>query len=133
MSKIGDRAFTGWCDCADQPTQLRVMHDAAGRPHYKRQCLRCGRSVGNAIAKHAVKNPEDVQAFDQTLRVRMELLAQFNRDSATSETYAARQDEYRRYLNSPEWAEKRAVVLKRAGQIGLSEETLASNAGFRVS
>lgn len=78
------------------------------------------------LQKHAVTNPDEVQDFDETLRMRMDLLAQFNRDHAPSDTFASRRDEYRHYLNSPEWAEKRAAVLKRSK--GICEGCLAEPA-----
>lgn len=100
------------CDCLF--TTLRKRTIANGSIQFVRQCLTCGRSVGNPERKTpelaAVATP-----WDQAILDKYEA-----RRSSSSEEIKKKYDRaaffrsYDQYLASPEWLEKRGLVLRRA-------------------
>lgn len=102
------------CDCRESELRERTL--ANGSLQLVRQCLRCGRAVGNPVKRASVS--EVVAPFDQELQDRYEadrdadaksISKSFSRDSFF--------EAYDPYLASPAWAQKRALVFKRANGI----------------
>lgn len=84
----------------------------------------CGQIVGSALAHAAVPDKENCKPIDQELRDRPwqerrklwteQAAAALERDEAQSQEWW---DRYNEYLATPEWAARRAAVLKRAAGV----------------
>jgi hypothetical protein len=117
--RLDGRTF--WrCDHAE--TQLCVREAADGRMTYWRQCLECGRPAGKQIRKSKVgPNPERLPLFDDQLQQEWSQRKRAEWD----QLYAAKREQdqaawfrgYSQYLQSDDWHEKRALVLKRDNRI----------------
>jgi hypothetical protein len=93
-----------------------------GAIHFRHQCLQCGESIGNAIAKSAC--PKDSPAYDEALyeRYQKERADKYEniwqkhvrQQKITDTEFWTR---YNGYLNSAEWKAKRTKVLRRARDI----------------
>jgi len=110
-----DHCTTYDCDCANAGmlSGYRARTLKNGTVRIVKQCLKCGRSVGNAVSR-AVAG-DCVEAFDEDLAERIE--AARTRSSIALQERFSRQawlDAYSKYLESQAWAEKRKLVLKRA-------------------
>lgn len=102
-------------DCEHETTELRRRVVANGAIQYVHQCLTCGKSMNQPVAHSKVRgNPP---AFDEALEGEY-----IERRAAEFDAYhAARKaefdGEYGVYLRSPEWAKRRALVMKRCGGV----------------
>jgi hypothetical protein len=117
--------------CPHTHVDIRAFVCLNGAIQYVKQCLNCGEKIGNPI-KHADViaargNLEFIARFDEELR------AEYRAKMAASEMVARRAQReaqsfdiqrerlgswYRdEYLNSEAWAEKRELVIQRAGGI----------------
>lgn len=116
------------CDCVEKQIRRRTYKN--NTTHYVYQCLRCGHTVGNSLAKqslevHRALANGGVPEFDETLADRFNTQAMHQnaaqREARSAEWWAA----YHSYMNSPEWHEKRQLVLKRDGWLckGCGEKT----------
>jgi len=110
-----------WAECACENTILTLMHTATS-PQVRRQCVRCGRAVGNAIKHSDVPGGVDsLPRFDFGLRDRWDAMRQESMRAQRSEVIEQRQEQaavrrewYAQYLQSEQWREKREAVLNRA-------------------
>lgn len=101
-------AFSSDGDPLDGPRQLR------------RQCQTCGTLLPQAV-RHAEARPDtpgvDVAALKRSVENRQKFYSMqrisFQKERETINSTIL--DDYRRYLKSPEWREKRARVLDRSG------------------
>lgn len=105
--------------CQHEHRELRLRTIAGGRQAYYRQCVRCGHA-GMAIGKRAASaelQGFEASAFDGDLehkwRARKHAEYVTTYDGIAPELRA----EYEAYLASPEWAEKRTSVLRKADWI----------------
>ena len=106
-------------DCKHQNTETRKMSHCN---QIKLQCLDCGMSVGNPI-RHAAIAPEvlaTIEEFDEEFRTlmterRSEILKEEWRQKNLEwvETFPERHAKYINYLNTPEWRQKRQLVIDR--------------------
>jgi len=115
-------------DCQHADTVLRRRVIKGGAIQYVHQCLRCGESRNQPLAKaKALEESGGVEppAFDDKLRESWEskrnesaelIKTKFSRDAFFAD--------YDEYLKSNAWAKRRALVLKRAQSIceGCGEE-----------
>jgi hypothetical protein len=108
--------------CAHDNVEIRQRMHGGGALHFYRQCTRCGKSIGSALKKvvelesslpwnvelvetfHAAREAERCAIYQKHVRKQRERADGFKR-------------KYDIYLESPEWREKRAVVLKRANGV----------------
>lgn len=100
--------------CPHAEHELRTRRISGGGIQYRRQCLNCGRSVGNAISHAEVKVlppywDEDLEPMFEA-RVRAELEAQ---RTAAEGAELSRREAYRQYLETSAWKARRARVLMR--------------------
>lgn len=93
--------------CEHSSTQIRRRKDISGRFYYRGQCLDCGMAVGNIIKHEAISG--SIQDFDDELPQRKREERAIGFENRRSEY----RENYHKYLESTEWAEKRAKVLKR--------------------
>jgi 5-methylcytosine-specific restriction endonuclease McrA len=105
--------------CSHQDAEIRWFRASNGAVHHKRQCLKCGELVGQAISKSLV--PANCLSDDESLRERYgaqrrhekeEILQRHIRIQKTGDSKS--QKEYEAYLQSPQWRAVRAKVMKRA-------------------
>jgi hypothetical protein len=107
------------CWACDHPTtELRAKRIGNGGLRFMRQCMVCGASASDWIKRTLVTG--EPLAWDDEIEVRW---AQAGRErfaaqrAAQAETEAEkaeqRREVYRRYLESPEWLERRRLVLLR--------------------
>lgn len=115
--------------CSHTSARLTVFTAVNGAIHYRLQCERCGESVKSPkIADLTPAQRQTAPAFDKTIgddwrkqkdaRFR-ELLAeqQAEREAEREEQSQAWWTAYNAYLETDEWRQRRAKVLKRAGGI----------------
>lgn len=90
-------------------------------PHYGNQCTRCGAGCGGWVKKSDIENPDEVPAWDETLRDNY-----FNtvHDLTTELRKLQRECEkedfdrwYKEYLLSPQWQAKRIKVFERCARL----------------
>jgi len=97
-------------ECNHEHTALRERTIRGGSKQYVNQCVRCGEPIGNPV-----KNPGiPLAKFDDELResfAKRRLEAYKNAHNSKSTAWF---ELYEEYLNSPEWAAKRAAVLRRS-------------------
>lgn len=131
MSTALDSVLT-FCEHPRTEVRWRLRRDGSGC--WARQCLICGSQAG---AQLSAKSPE-VQAiservvFDETLRERYDRARQQHWQSKREADAAERDRQnrewwawYNRYLQSPQWRERRRLVFSRARGMceGCREET----------
>jgi 5-methylcytosine-specific restriction endonuclease McrA len=123
--------------CDHEHVDIRAVTCSNGAIQYVKQCLNCGEKVGTAMRHADVAaargNLEFIAPFDDALRdrgrakrddyrrvmpadERMAIRAQERAESFQVQR-ARLGDWYREYLKSDEWAEKRTLVMYRAGGI----------------
>lgn len=105
-------------DCNHETTALRRRVIKGGAIQYVHQCLRCGESRNQPLAKiKALEANAGVEPppFDDQLR---EIWEQRRSESAESINKRFSRDaffaDYDQYLKSDAWAKRRAMVMKRA-------------------
>ena len=100
-------------ECKHINTETRKRILCNGAIQYIKQCLKCGHSVGGAIAKARIKNGNQLNMFDEELKEYWDKLW----NSLWKEQRETEKKEfnewYSEYLQSQEWQVKRALVLKR--------------------
>lgn len=103
--------------CAHPETEFREFVDKSGRPHKKKQCMTCGSPVGTPEKR---QSDEKLPPWDDALRdqwfgecdeQRLAIEGRLIERTASLETsgYAS----YEEYLATPNWAEKRGLVMSR--------------------
>lgn len=97
-----------WCEAGS--SELRRRHLSNGSIQIVYQCLTCGRSASNPLAKAAVPNYMLLPTWDESLAEQYDQARQAERDDKRSEWF----EEHNAYLRTPEWRAKRAAVLNRA-------------------
>ncbi|MDA9513493.1 hypothetical protein XI04_10630 [Bradyrhizobium sp. CCBAU 11430] len=105
--------------CEHSSSEVRQRRDGEGAMHFYCQCLTCGKSIGSALRKvpELASSPPWQDDLENTFhRARgdeySDLIQKHVRIQKNDEEGFRR--EYDRYLDSPEWREKRTRVLKRA-------------------
>lgn len=108
-------------ECTHDRSVIRKRLDSAGRPHFKTQCLDCGRYGKNgtmAVSKEYLTargfDPDKVPPFDEEAFNAARLA---ERDAIMAQVISerdARREVRAPYYASPEWAAKRQIVLGRA-------------------
>lgn len=90
--------------------------------HYGLQCMRCGSWVGGWIKHSEVQNKDSIQPYDDSLcqryyETKSILSAELVkiRDERVQEERDTRTGEYKEYLLSDAWRDKRQRVLARCG------------------
>lgn len=102
----------------------RVLSD--GRPQFVNQCLQCGAPVGTAVKRKIIeleRSVDDVPPFDKHKWDRWKEERKTRIEQALRVHHPTNVDgkrnfwkEYAEYLQTPEWANRRAQVLIRANQ-----------------
>lgn len=107
-------------NCEHPQCEIRYTLYSNKTRHYFRQCLKCGESIGTAIAHHKILEKDGIQPFDEELRCRKrrekenrrkEL--QQHRHAVWTTEQAKNRESYYAYLGSPQWIEKRRAILQR--------------------
>lgn len=80
---------------------------------YKRQCLLCGKRVGNYIPYREIPDPDAIGDFDYELENRTYQLRNEWFQAAQAAKREAWWAEYQAYLDTDEWRERRRAVLER--------------------
>jgi hypothetical protein len=105
--------------CEHLATKPRLKVYERGGTRAMRQCLECGRKVGNFIAVAGVSEPWDDELEQAVLQEyeRAKEGWENNRksawESATDDVNSRWWQEYERYLRTSVWAVKRELVMKR--------------------
>ncbi len=109
--------------CNHTSTEVRCREVKGGSRQYRHQCLECGEAVGNSLPK---ADYPDAKPFDESFledvtrsreRLRWKILQDYLERHSRRELDSQRF--YDEYLASPEWKERRKLVLDRAN--GLCE------------
>jgi hypothetical protein len=105
---IPDPGFPSTQDCIHGTYELRRRTYANGVIHFVYQCLFCGAS-GRSIKKEEALGVGGANApeFDDGLRERFYEEAREKRQAGWEVERQRRREEYRDYLDSPEWRHKR--------------------------
>jgi 5-methylcytosine-specific restriction endonuclease McrA len=112
--------------CNHLESELRERIVKGGGKQFVRQCLQCGDAITSpiksdvAFAQSGNKQPPP---FNESIKIEWEKKAQESVNNISNTDDSAFWLAYDKYLTSPEWINKRIVVLKRAGGIceGCSE------------
>lgn len=120
--------------CDHPATEIRERKQSNGRVYYAQQCTTCGKHLGavgkNVIALDLRLSREGAHVYDEELQERWYEQQRAYREEllerarvACDEHSMVKDDEwwaaYNAYLKTPEWAERRRLVLTRA--MGLCE------------
>ena len=125
------RAVWAAGECEHERTELRRGFNKGGGPMVRHQCLDCGKLVGNALKRtpetdalpeiDEAQHPE-FEAHHKAERdavMRRYVALQTSRWQGRAEGKSYFQQKHEDYLASPEWAERRSLVMDRAS--GLCE------------
>jgi len=104
--------LTPECQSSDWQIRRRWTYNRSA-VQYVRQCLKCGRNVGAAVAKAVATANGECPEWDEQLSEQWESNKQRARDAEKQEWWSR----YTEYLRSPEWAQKRRLVMQRDGGI----------------
>jgi 5-methylcytosine-specific restriction endonuclease McrA len=101
-------------DCKSSNWQIRRRwtHNRTA-VQYVRQCLNCGSNVGGCVAKAVATVNGECPEWDEELSKHWHAETVSMRDLEKQEW----RGQYQAYLRSPEWAQKRKLVLQRDGGI----------------
>ena len=111
------------CEC--RRLEIRYREASNSNKMYTRQCLDCGKIVrpenGMWIKQSEISNIENIKPIDDDLAKNISTTDAELRDSLRLRLREAEKslklEEYYEYLKSPEWKEKRQLVMDRAGYI----------------
>lgn len=108
--------------CDHTNKEIRKRTDRGGAVHYYSQCAVCGQAIGSAVKRP--DNFDDSRLWDESLADTYRLSREASRNEILQKHIRKQRDQtsglskkYSEYLKSPEWHTKRALVLKRAGNI----------------
>lgn len=108
-------------ECAHQNKEIRCRTASNGSKMYRFQCTRCGATFGNWISHHEIENPEKIKEIDDNIRnnyfktCQVLQTALFERKRMLEKTDFDQW--YKEYLRSPEWHEKKELIIRRCGGI----------------
>lgn len=98
-------------ECTHQRTEVRCKTAVNGAQMFKRQCLDCGKGIGEWIPRGGAT--ANAPPWDDGLQERKrQTLLEHAREQREAKTVQWRRD-YNEYLRTPVWASKRDRVLKR--------------------
>lgn len=100
------------CDGFTSELRRRVLGNGSVQIVY--QCLTCGRSASNPLAKARVPNWLRLPAWDENRAAQYDLERHAAHVKAKRENRAEFFKEHDEYLRSPEWSKRRGLVLDRA-------------------
>lgn len=95
--------------CGAAGSQLRRRVIANGSIQFVAQCLTCGRSASNPVAKSSLKT-QSLTPWDESLAKSYDEEQALQRQDEKAEWFEQHDD----YLRTPAWRAKRAAVLLRA-------------------
>ena len=101
-------------DCKHDQSEVRIKHTLGG-PRFKRQCLTCGRGVGEWIKKLLIPNPDFVPPWDDSIEQARNDIANSLREARLRCQQNHQSDfweKYTAYLKSEQWQTKRRKVLE---------------------
>jgi hypothetical protein len=99
--------------CEGTQSELRRRLLGNGSIQIVYQCLSCGRSASNPVAKSAVPNWKTLPEWDDSIAEFYDADRARDREEAR-EVWFSEHDEY---LQSREWREKRSLVMERCGGV----------------
>lgn len=105
--------FCKSCGWSESDLRRRVLGNGAVQLVY--QCLNCGRSAGNPIAHSSVPNAHKLSSWDDRIAENYDERRAGDRLGEREQWFA----EHDAYLKTPEWREKRRLVMQRCA--GLCE------------
>jgi 5-methylcytosine-specific restriction endonuclease McrA len=108
--------------CDGDQSELRQRHLGNGSIQIVYQCLTCGRSACNPIAKSAVRGWDELPMWDESLADRYDNQRDVERLEKQSDWFK----DYQAYLQTKKWRQKHDAVMERAG--GLCEGCRAARA-----
>jgi hypothetical protein len=104
--------------CKHLNTELRYKIICDGRKQYTRQCISCGAQIGQWEKAPPKELIDQVQEFDQSLNDHWQQAAPETHRRKQKEQQLNRHQQYEDYINnSPEWQQRRALVLRRCNSI----------------
>ncbi len=105
--------------CAHQSREIRRRIIADGRISYVSQCVACGHTSLPISAKKALSQSPSPPPYDANMEPRWRAARRADYEQAYFDLKPGLRAEYRAYLASPQWAQRRAEILNRAN--GLCE------------
>jgi hypothetical protein len=128
--------------CEHRDTEVRKTVNRAGVRIHVRQCMRCGRSLGQ-VKRIGIAAPFDQELLDLVVaeytafhesRVRRWQEEEAARLNQREERRRRRQREYEQYLSGPVWRRKRALVMRRCDGVceacGVEEATQVHHVAY---
>lgn len=109
-------------ECQHERTEVRYRLAINGGKMFKHQCIRCGDVIGkNWIPHSQIKNIENcLQIDDGKRQFNIDLKAELQKELREIKfkiENEVRSEDYQDYLSSPEWRERRQLVIDRCGGI----------------
>ncbi len=103
--------------CAHQHREVRRRIIADGRVSYVSQCVACGHTSLPISAKKALLQSPSPPPYDNYMESRWRAAKSAEYVQAYLDLKPALKAEYRAYLASPQWAQRRAEILGRANDL----------------
>lgn len=107
-------------DCDDSNLEIRERYNQGGNSEYRRQCLKCGQSRGNAVPKNSIVGSPPLwdiklERNHEAQQLKTRELKRAARESARKERFEEKRDWYNQeYLKSEKWRGKANLVMERA-------------------
>lgn len=119
IDESAERTTSPFCCDHRRVSAPRLRKVGGGVTQYRRQCLECGQTVGQSIAKAQAEREAagKIEAFDEVLLQLGLSLEQAKRAKQRADQRAERQRLYDTYLASDAWRMKRDAVMRRCGGI----------------
>lgn len=108
-------------ECDHKVIKIRFREAINGNRMYKRQCVRCGDLVGNWIPHESIQKKDEIKPVDDSLAANYRQ-SKFELTKALNQLIRKVQksefdDQYQRYLTSPEWHRKRTLIFERCNYL----------------
>jgi len=107
--------------CKHLRFEIRYRKATNGTLMYKKQCIRCGETLGDWIPHSRIPPAAEIVPIDDGLPQRYQLnVRELKQALFERKKELERKDffeSYDEYLNTPEWREKRVLVFKRCNGI----------------
>ena len=108
-------------ECDHQKQKVRYKLASNNTKMFKLQCVRCGELFGEWIPHHKINNQNSIEQIDENLRDSFNQTIYELKKALQERTISLDKinfhDWYKDYLKSPEWREKRLLVLDRCNNV----------------
>lgn len=106
-----------YAPCPHPTTEVRRKTIRGGAVQYRRQCLTCGEAFGQSVSRSDAERLGAIPDFDEAANDAWKAARRAEFKKIADDNRTQWFGKYDAYLSSPEWARRRALVMRRAGGI----------------